>query len=74
MNEIHIDLLSLILRELFEKNKFEEFKENNPDLSSFMYLIKALKDMRNSDDIFYQCWTEILNQLPNLGYKVRDIP
>ena len=31
VNELHMDLLNIVLRELFEKNKFEEFKENNPD-------------------------------------------
>lgn len=71
INEIHIDLLSIVIKELFDKNKFEEFKENNPDLVSFLYLIKTVKDMRNFDDIFFHSWTEILNQLPNLSLKVK---
>lgn len=66
-----MDLLMLILRELFEKSRFEEFKENNPDSVSFLYLIKSAKDLKNFEEIFYQTWTEILYQLPNLGcFKV----
>lgn len=62
-----MDLLMLILRELFEKSRFEEFKENNPDSVSFIYLIKSAKDLKNFEEVFYQTWTEILYQLPNLG-------
>lgn len=66
-----MDILTLILREIFEKARFDEFKENNPDVTSFIYLIKSAKDIKNFEEILYQSWTEILYQIPNLGcFKV----
>lgn len=58
-----MDLLNILIIEIFDKNKFEDFKEEYPDEVSIFYLVKYLRENKCLDDYLSFLWPELLNQI-----------
>ena len=56
-------MTTTLLIEIFEKNKFEEYKEENPENASVLNLIKFGRENKILDENINIIWPEILYQI-----------